>query len=60
MDNVSLALQLFIIASQSAAKWADLITSAQRESRDITDEEMNAASEDYKSAHAQLDALLKG
>lgn len=57
--NAALILQLLLIAAQNTAKWADLVTKANAEGRDVTDEELNAASSDYATAHSQVDALLK-
>jgi hypothetical protein len=57
-DNTALILQLMILASQQLAKWADLVNAARAEGRDVTDDELNAASADYKVAHDQLDKAL--
>jgi hypothetical protein len=57
-DNTALILQLMILASQQLAKWADLVNAARAAGRDVTDDELNAASADYKAAHDQLDKAL--
>jgi len=57
-DNTALVLQLILLGSQQLAKWADLVNTARAEGRDVTDDEMNSASADYKAVHEQLDKAL--
>jgi hypothetical protein len=56
--NAALILQLLLIASEQAQKWAQLVVTANAEGRDVTDEELNQASSDYEKAKADLDAYL--
>lgn len=59
-ENLSLALQLALILAEQAQKYTQMVQTAVSENRDVTEDELNQASADYKTAHDQLDALLKG
>lgn len=58
--NAALILQLILLGTQQLAKWADIVNTANSEGRDVTDDELNQASADYKAAHDALDTALKG
>jgi cellobiose-specific phosphotransferase system component IIA len=58
-ENTALVLQLLLIAAESTQKWAQLVATANSENRDVSDEELDSARADYKTAHDNLDAALK-
>lgn len=58
--NAALVLQLLILVTEQAQKFAQLVNQANAEGRDVTGEELNQASADYQTAHGQLDIALKG
>lgn len=58
--NAALILQLILLGTEQIQKWATLVNQANAEGRDVTDDELNQASTDYKAAHDALDVALKG
>lgn len=58
--NAALILQLILLASEQAQKWTQIVLNANTEGRDVSDDELNQASADYKTAHDALDVALKG
>lgn len=57
-DNISLALQLAILAAQAAARYTQLVQDAKASGGEVTDEQLDAAGADYRAAHADLDKAL--
>ncbi len=60
MNNAAIILQMLITAGEQISKWSAIVAQAQAEGRDVSEAELDQASADYKTAHAQLDALLAG